>query len=226
MTQISYKADVDVMELVTRVLKLYKEKSHNRLVISVAGVPGSGKTTFTAEVVRILNQTIPTLVLPQDGFHYYRGDLAKFEDPKKALERRGAPFTFNAKAFVGVISKLNDPLWATVDIHAPSFDHRLKDPVENDIKISPEVKIVFLEGNYVSLKDPIWTDISSFCDETWFVATEWDIVLGRIIRRHLEAGIAATEEEAKFRAQGSDQMNAEYIIANSKPTTVLITNNK
>lgn len=109
-------------------------------------------------------------------------------------------------------------------IFVPSFDHRLKDPIEDDIEITPETKIVLIEGNYVSLQDPIWNEISQYADETWLVQADHEVLLDRIIKRHLQAGIAANLEEAKSRAQGSDQLNADYIKLNSKEVDVIINN--
>lgn len=105
---------------------------------------------------------------------------------------------------------------------APSFDHKVKDPIEDDIVIDPSVDIVIIEGNYTSLKDESWADLSLFVDDTWFISTPESVVRSRIIKRHLEAGIANNEEEAIERADGSDLQNAKYIIENSKITNVSI----
>ncbi|KAK6458368.1 pantothenate kinase-like protein [Scheffersomyces xylosifermentans] len=222
-----------VSELASRVLENYRRKtsegeedkakaSPKRYVISLAGVPGAGKSTFSEAVVKELNKTIKSAILPQDGFHLYRTELQKLPNPEEAIIRRGAPFTFNAKAFVDLVSKLNHPQYLVEVLKAPSFDHRLKDPVEDDIHIEADTKIVIVEGNYVSLEDEYWNEISSYVDETWFVKTDMDVVRERIVKRHLAAGIARNEKEAIERADGSDLVNAHYILKHSKPTDVII----
>ena len=118
-----------------------------------------------------------------------------------------------------LISKLKD---RSQTIKAPSFDHKLKDPIEDDIVIHGNVDIIIIEGNYVSLRDKYWDEIENFVDDTWFIKTPENLVRERIIKRHLNAGIAANEKEAAERADGSDMQNAHYIDGNSKPTKVLI----
>jgi pantothenate kinase len=50
------------------------------------------------------------------------------------------------------VKKLREPLLPeTSTIYAPSFDHAVKDPVENDIGIAKSVRMVVFEGNYLSL---------------------------------------------------------------------------
>ncbi|KAK6460965.1 P-loop containing nucleoside triphosphate hydrolase protein [Scheffersomyces coipomensis] len=193
-----------------------------RYIISIAGIPGAGKTTFASRVAEELNKSVKTMVLPQDGFHLYRKELLQLPNPEEAVARRGAPFTFNANAFVELISKLNDPQYVQTTIKVPSFDHSVKDPVEDDIEIDPETKIVIIEGNYVSLKDPVWNDIEKYCNESWFIKVDLEEAALRLANRHLESGIAQTLDEALERAKGSDYLNAQYILANSKNGNVLI----
>ena len=104
----------------------------------------------------------------------------------------------------------------------PTFDHKLKDPIENDKLIDPDTNIIIIEGNYVLLKDLYWNDITKFVDETWFVDVPLNLVKERIIKRHLEAGIAENEQEAIARADGNDLLNAEYILKNSKSADLTI----
>lgn len=189
-----------------------------RLVVSIAGVPGLGKTTLVSRIMDQLSGGIVAAALPQDGFHFSRADLSRFPDPQEALERRGAPFTFDASAFVKKVASLHSGERVT----APSFDHALKDPTDNGITIGEEVSIVLIEGNYVSLSDPVWDEIESYVDETWFVSTPLNMVRTRLISRHLASGICASQQEAEERADRNDLINAQYIISHSKPTQVLI----
>ncbi|KAI5970770.1 hypothetical protein CANMA_000189 [Candida margitis] len=213
-------SDQQWQQLVNRVKQQYHQNDSSRFLISFAGVPGAGKTTFAGQMaIELTKQVAPTMVLSQDGFHLYRSELQSMPDAEEAIRRRGAPFTFNSKAFVKLVAQLKNK---NITVKAPSFDHRLKDPVENDIVIDPIVAIVIIEGNYTSLKDEGWNDISSFVDDTWFISTPESIVRSRIIKRHLDAGIAKTEQEAIERADGSDLQNARYIVENSKLTNVLI----
>lgn len=50
-------------------------------------------------------------------------------------------------------------------ILAPSFDHAVQDPVENDISISSRNRVVIVEGNYTLLNQKPWDEIADICDE-------------------------------------------------------------
>lgn len=219
---IVYTDQID--DICERVLELYHEKQRTqpgkRLLISLAGFPGSGKTTLASNIPKEVTKSVKCQVLPQDGFHLYRKQLGELTNAQEAIIRRGAPFTFNVDAFVALLSRLNDP---SVDvIKAPSFDHELKDPIEDDIIIDAETRIVIVEGNYVSLKDKVWNEISNFVDETWFCETPLDIVRDRLIHRHLLSKVSENVKEAEERADGSDLMNALYILENSKEVDLRI----
>lgn len=190
-----------------------------RVVIAVAGVPGAGKTTLVSQLIGALAEKgINAKALPQDGFHHYRSTLAQFADPKEAFRRRGAPFTFDAERFVQTVKLLK--LGRTVC--APSFDHALKDPVEQDIIIDSSTKVVFVEGNYVGLAESPWNHLEEICDDYWMVETPSELVLERLIERHVASGVSPSVQEAEQRARGSDWQNALYIKANLRPAHLVL----
>lgn len=221
----SHTREFDISEL-EDLGKSICENRNGRKVILLSGFPGSGKLSISRQVVEILKkQNVKSAILPQDGFHLYRSELANLANAKEAFIRRGAPFTFNAERLVNTVQKLNSEKWNRQTIKAPSFDHKLKDPVEDDILITPDTDIVIIEGNYVLLKEHPWCELKNFADESWFVTANKNVIRERLIRRHLEAGIAESEQEAIERADGSDLVNAKYIKLNSIKPDVLIHNN-
>lgn len=93
-----------------------------------------------------------------------------------AFRRRGAPFTFDAAGFLKLVRRLRDTPVTECDeleimIRAPSFDHALKDPVEDAIVVSSQTKLVIVEGNYTLLDEEPWAGISELVDDrsvlTW-----------------------------------------------------------
>lgn len=121
-----------------------------RYVVGVAGSPGSGKSTLAAEVTERINSTAGKAVavrVPMDGFHLFRWELDKMPDPAAAHARRGAPWTFDAAAYVACLRRLK----AGAEEAVPSFDHGTGDPVAGDIAVLPEHRIVISEGNYLLL---------------------------------------------------------------------------
>lgn len=186
-----------------------------------------GKTTLASIVAKRLNQhhheESPGLAqndevaafIPMDGYHLSRAQLSAMPDPTTAHARRGAAFTFDAPAFLTLVKNLRKPISPeTKTLYAPSFDHAVKDPVDDDIPIHPEVRILIFEGNYLSLGTgaPEWKEAAELMDELWFVEVEEDVARQRLVKRHLEAGLASNEEEARKRADENDLVNGREIV--------------
>ena len=72
-----------------------------------------------------------------------------------------------------------------------------------------------LEGNYIHLTVPPWDKGAALLDEKWFISVEKETARGRVIKRHLISGLAATEIEAAKRFDENDWPNGEYLIENS-----------
>lgn len=98
-----------------------------------------------------------------DGFHLYRNIL-----DEEGTRRRGAPFTFDLQKFRQKLVELKSS--KSFPIKFPSFDHAIKDPVQDDIIVTEDIKCVIIEGLYIfeeSLKldeDNFW-DMKLFIDE-------------------------------------------------------------
>lgn len=136
-------------------------------------------------------------------------------DADSAHARRGAAFTFDGDSFLALVKQLVTPICPeTHTLYAPSFDHAVKDPVENDIAIAASVRIVIFEGNYCALDREPWREAAGLMDELWFVEVEFETARGRLVRRHVEAGIAKDGEEAGRRADENDLVNGREIVEN------------
>ena len=159
-----------------------------------------------------------------DGFHLTRSALSALPDPATAHARRGAAFTFDAAAFAALVTSLRAPIPPSSGeggedgtIYAPSFDHAVKDPRQNDIPIRAHHRVVIIEGNYTALDRPAWAATARLFDELWFVDVPFDVARRRLIERHVIAGIAADEDEARRRADESDLVNGREIVDNMVP---------
>uniref|UniRef100_A0AC34FP37 NB-ARC domain-containing protein n=1 Tax=Panagrolaimus sp. ES5 TaxID=591445 RepID=A0AC34FP37_9BILA len=203
-------------QLTQKAINLITENNGSkRILIGLAGPPGSGKTTTAKKVCDKINEIIgagTATVLPMDGFHIPRNKLKEMENAEYLFKRRGAPFTFDPAALLSLIKKLKS---AETTVKAPSFDHALKDPIQDDIEIPASIKMIILEGNYLLLKDPIWCEISKEFNQKWLITADWEIIKERLIQRHLNAGICANYGEAIARANENDIPNGHYIIENS-----------
>jgi len=195
-----------------------KDGQPRRILIALAGPPGSGKSTVAAEVVHRLNRgnSTPTAaVVPIDGFHYPRAVLDTFPNAREAYARRGAAWTFDANGVIELLSKLDgsrrEPRERARVIYAPSFDHALKDPVADAIAISPNISVVLLEGNWLLYDEEPWRRISQLVDESWFIDVDKNLARNRVARRHIQSGIETSWEAAVRRADSNDLPNGEDV---------------
>ncbi|KAI1975734.1 hypothetical protein LOZ55_004529 [Ophidiomyces ophidiicola] len=196
----------------------------SRYMVAISGCPGSGKTSLAKIMTREINYQyekehpdeppVATCVA-MDGYHLTRAQLAAMPDPAYAMARRGASWTFDPVSFVELVRRLRESVSPdAATIYAPSFDHALKDPVANDVPIPATAKVLFFEGNYLSLKQEPWSDAAGLMDELWFVEVDFEVAKRRLITRHVEAGIAENEELAEKRAVENDLVNGKEIVEN------------
>jgi pantothenate kinase len=133
-----------------------------------------------------------------------------------AFKRRGAPFTFDVASFIDLVKAMRVMPVTTSEqpeelLYAPSFDHALKDPVQNAIPVSSRNRVIILEGNYTLLDQKPWNEIAGLCEERWFVDAERELVKQRLATRHLLAGIETTALAAEKRAEENDLPNGDLI---------------
>ncbi|KAG5950916.1 hypothetical protein E4U53_004178 [Claviceps sorghi] len=222
--------DSQVDRLVDKAWAKYTQLSPDqRLLIGIAGIPGSGKSTLSRILAQSLNSRslhahlqppeppqppcpAPAIVVPMDGFHLPRAALSAMPNPAEAHARRGAPFTFDAPKLLALMRKLRAPIPPLGSILAPSFDHAVKDPREDDISVLPTHRIVILEGNYLALDRDVWRDGAALLDELWFVEVDFAVARARLRERHVRAGIVSTLEEGDKRAVENDLVNGEEIV--------------
>ncbi|KAI0836691.1 phosphoribulokinase/uridine kinase [Hypoxylon sp. FL0890] len=218
--------DDQVARLVDKAWEKFQQLPEDRrLLIAIAGIPGSGKTTLSQIVTAALNarhatlhpevpEAVPPAVfVPMDGYHLTRAQLSAMPDPALAHARRGAEFTFDGASFLALVKALRRvPPPPLEPVYAPSFDHAVKDPKADDIAILPSHRIVVFEGNYVCLDKEPWREAAGMMDERWFVEVDFGTARRRLVKRHVKAGIARDEEEAGRRADGNDLVNGEQIV--------------
>lgn len=190
-------------------------KPQERVVVILAGPPGSGKSTIAARVVSRLNASSTTpfaALLPMDGFHLPRATLDALPNSAEAYARRGASWTFDSASVLSLVRVLYSSRYSPSEtILAPSFDHALKDPVASGIKIGPDIKFIILEGNYLLLDEEPWRGIKDLVDDAWFVDVDPELARTRIAKRHIKSGIEHTWESAVRRAEGNDLLNGVII---------------
>jgi pantothenate kinase len=181
----------------TAILDAMRDRRPAPWLVAIAGIPGAGKTTIAADVA---SHVPGAVVIPMDGYHLRRAVLSADQ-----LRRRGAPDTFDPAALRAALVRLREAGGGRF----PSFEHAVKDPVEGGVIVPWGAPLVIVEGLYLLLSD--WR-MSGLFDFTVFLDCDLEVAMGRVAARHLACGLAATEDEARRRADTNDRRNALIIL--------------
>jgi len=183
----------------------------SRLLVGISGFPASGKSTLAQVVAQEFNQIYGkhvATVVGLDGWHFSRAHLDTMPDPALAHARRGAHWTFDGLGYVAFARSLLSEEADTESCWAPSFDHSLKDPMERDVEVKPEHRVVLLEGLYTFLNVEPWVEAAQLLQERWYVEVDEKEAEGRLARRHIKSGICADIPSALARANENDLPSA------------------
>jgi len=142
------------------------------------------------------------VVAPLDGFHLSNATL----DERGLRTVKGAPETFDCEGFARSLARVREEdqpiLW-------PAFHRELDEPTTDEIAISPETKLVVVEGNYLLLDRPCWQDVRPLLDDVWYVDAPLELLRTRLIARQIAHGRA--EAEATQHVDSSDMPNARLV---------------
>jgi pantothenate kinase len=176
-----------------------------RILVAIAGAPGSGKSTVAEALVAQLNQATPgrAAVLPMDGYHYDNMLLGQFG----RLARKGAPDTFDVLGLRHMLIRLRDNVEDAVVV--PGFDRDLEIARAGARLIPASVDIVVVEGNYLLLREPPWDALRPHFDLTVMVD-----VPERILRQRLTSrwqSYALPPEEIARKLEEVDLPNGRFV---------------
>src|SRR5215211_279808 len=167
-----------------------------RRILGIAGPPGGGKSTVARQVVAELGEQ--ARLVPMDGFHLAQSELVRLG----RRDRMGAPDTFDAAGYAALLKRLrsDEPV-----VYAPEFRREIEEPIAGAIAVPKTVPLVVTEGNYLLL----WPEIKPLLDEAWYVETDEELRVQRLIQRHIQFG--KTPEYARAWVMRSDERNAELV---------------
>lgn len=196
---------------------LIAERAHNneRLMVAIAGPPAAGKSRLARRLVEALNSGAEhaAIVVPMDGFHYDDSVLKA----RGLLPRKGAPETFDVDGFAVMLERLAT---ATSDVAIPLFDRDLEISRAGAAIVTPEHRILIVEGNYLLLDEPGWDDLGRFFGLTAAIAVPFEELERRLVRRWLKYGM--NEEDARARALSNDIPNAKRVLAHARPADYVL----
>lgn len=196
-----------VEDLLERLEELVARVAPRRAVLGIAGPPGAGKTTLVTRLLTAV-AAYPSLSgrvahVPMDGFHLTNAEL----DSLGRRDRKGAPDTFDAIAYAGVLASVRALPRAVVT--APSFDHVVGEPVADSVVVPMDADLVVTEGNYLVLGEGDWVGVPAQLDEVWWCALDGEVRVQRLVSRHVETGRDA--EDATSWVMRSDEANARTV---------------
>ncbi|MBB3193622.1 nucleoside/nucleotide kinase family protein [Roseateles terrae] len=177
-----------------------------RRLLGIAGPPGAGKSTVAALLKEALGDQAQ--VVPMDGFHLAQAELERLG----RAGRKGAPDTFDASGFVSLLRRLRTPdAEAEALVYAPEFRRDLEEPIAGALAVPATLPLVIVEGNYLLLSSPPWSEVQPLLDECWHVSVAQAQRLARLIARHERHG--RSPQDARAWALGNDEPNARLVEA-------------
>jgi pantothenate kinase len=185
-----------------------------KIIAFLAAPPATGKTTLAQFLEKLSreNQMLTNVrALGMDGFHYDSEYLKKtkiLRDGKEILmnDIKGAPETFDVDSMQIKLREVRQEgtNWNT-------YDRIIHDVVHDAMSVEDD--IILLEGNYLLLEEPRWTNIRVLADYTVFVKAAPELLTERLITRKMKSGL--TREEAEKFYRNSDSKNVERVLKNS-----------
>ena len=195
----------DIGALVERARAL--AETGERRILGIAGPPGGGKSTVSRAVVAELGGL--AALVPMDGFHLAQAELVRLG----RRDRMGAPDTFDASGYAALLARLRGD---EAVVYAPEFRREIEEPIAGAIAVPRTTPLVVTEGNYLLL----WAFIPPLLDESWYVQTDEELRVQRLIQRHIQFG--KTPEYARAWVLRSDERNAALVAATAASADVLV----
>ncbi len=180
-----------------------------RVIVALAGAPGSGKSTVAATLAERLNAGRPGLaaVLAMDGYHYDDSLLV----PQGKRARKGAPDTFDVAGLRHMLGRLRAADEPTVAV--PVFDRSIEIARAGARLIGRDVRIIIVEGNWLLLGQEPWSSLRPLFDLTVLIEVPEVILRQRLTARW--QGYGLTPEEIAQKLAGNDMPNGRPVASAS-----------
>lgn len=185
--------------------ELERRVGAGRVIVAIAGAPGSGKSTMAERLAGKLNGRLPGLaaVLPMDGYHY--DDL--YLVPAGLRPRKGAPHTFDVGGLYHTVKRLRDRDEAEVAV--PVFDRQIEIARAGARLIPAEVPVIIAEGNYLLLDQAPWDRLRPLFDATVMVDVPEHVLRARLRGRWERLGM--DEAAIRSKLEENDLPNARLV---------------
>jgi fructokinase len=200
-----------VTALAERATELLSDRP--RVLVALAGAPGSGKSALAAALLRRLrDQRVPAEAVTLDGFLL---DSAVLE--RRGLGRRkGAPETHDWGGFLQTVRRLREG----GEVVSPIFDRDRDIAIAGAQVVPPEARVVICEGSYLLFDEDPWRELAPLWDLTARLDVPLPEIRARLIQRWLDHGLSRAA--ATRRAESNDVLNARRVIEKELPAQLLL----
>ena len=178
-------------------------ETRGRLLVALAGPPGSGKTTLADTLAQRFGEQ--AAVLPMDGFHLENDSLVEMG----LLHRKGAPETFDVQGFVDLLTRVRKG----ESVSYPTFDRKADATCPDAGHLAANTQVVLIEGNYLLLTADPWSALAPLFDVKVRIDVSDEELERRLVQRWLDHGLSP--EDARARAMDNDMRNARLVKENS-----------
>lgn len=176
----------------------------SRYLVALAGPPGAGKSMLAAQIVTALGPG--SKAVPMDGFHYDDAVLHAMG----ARARKGAPDTFDVAGFLHLLRRLR----TEPQVAIPLFDRALEISRAGADIVRAADRILIVEGNWLLLDEPPWTDAAPLFDLTVWIDVPEAELDRRLMARWAHHGKSPAEARAWI--DGNDMPNIRRATGGSR----------
>jgi hypothetical protein len=203
---------------------IQKAAGNPRIIIGIAGPPGSGKTAFASLLAAVINVKIgqeAAVSVGLDGWHYPNSYLDTNWVTRDGVsipmrQVKGAPETYDtASALVFLrAARQGDTL------PYPQYSRALHDPIPSGGSLTLQHRLIIVEGNYLLLNAPGWQEFHPLFDISIFINAPRADLVTALRARHIRGG--KDPDAADKHLQFSDLPNLDLILSLSKPADILV----
>ena len=195
-----------------------------RLLVGIAGPPGSGKSTFASVLSAVVDASLSRpscVVVGMDGWHFPNTYLVSHNtlmDGKQTPLRqlKGIPESFDHASLSTFLEKIR----RETTLSYPVYSREIHEPVSDAGRIEAHHHYILVEGNYLLLDRPPWSRIAELFDYTIFLRAPRPALLKGLRERHLRGG--KSEQETARHLLMVDERNIDLVLADSLSPDLLV----